>query len=169
MTHIRFGRSHLHPMGQLTNTTRSDGTPEPDGSLKEVTRIKIRHYRNVYLNRPDPIVFIPLTVDTTGHLYDEFIRLLFLHTHRESSVLADELSEESDQFHFLRASCFANLKDTVGLIMAKISTMWITIPLDLSSRTFIPFPRFIRWCRPTALLAPSLVLFFSVFCLSGTC
>ena len=66
MTHIRFGRSPLHPMGQLTNTRRSDGVPEPDGVLKEVTRIKIRHYRNVYLNHPDPIDFIPLTLDTTG-------------------------------------------------------------------------------------------------------
>ena len=50
MTHIRFGRSHLHPMGQLTNTRRSDGAPDPDAVLKEVVRIKIRHHRN--LNRP---------------------------------------------------------------------------------------------------------------------
>ena len=78
MTHIRFGCSHLHPMGQLTNTRHSDGSPDPDGTLKEVVRIKIRHYRNVYLNRPDPIAFIPLAVDTTGRLYDDFIRLLFL-------------------------------------------------------------------------------------------
>ena len=28
MTHIRFGRSHVHPMGQLTNTRRSDGSPD---------------------------------------------------------------------------------------------------------------------------------------------
>ena len=88
MTHSRFGRSHVHPMGQLTNTRRSDGAPDPDGTLKEVVRIKIRHYRNIYLNHPDPIAFIPLAVDTTGHLYDEFIRLLFLHAHREASVLA---------------------------------------------------------------------------------
>ena len=62
MTHIRFGRSHLHPMGQLTNTRSSDGSPDPDGTLKEAVRIKIRHYQNVYLNRPDPIAFIPLVV-----------------------------------------------------------------------------------------------------------
>ena len=48
MTHIRFGRrSHLHPMGQLTNTRRSDGVPDPDAALKDVTRIKIRRYRNL--------------------------------------------------------------------------------------------------------------------------
>ena len=73
-------------MGQLTNTRLLDGSPDPDGTLKEVVRFKIRHYRNVYLNHPDPMVFIPLTVDTTGHLYDDFIRLLFLDGHGETSV-----------------------------------------------------------------------------------
>ena len=77
MTHICFGRSHLHPMGQLTNTRRSDGAPDPDVTFKEVARIKIRHYRNLYLNHPDPVTFTPLAVDTTGRMYDEFIRLLF--------------------------------------------------------------------------------------------
>ena len=104
MTHIRFGSSHLHPMGQLTNTRRSDGVPDPDGALKEVTRIKIRHYRNVDLNHPDPITVIPLTVDTTERLYDEFIRHVFLHVHREASALANELSEESDHFRSLMSS-----------------------------------------------------------------
>ena len=158
MNHIRFGRSHLEPMGQLTNTRRSDGPPEPDGTLREVVRIKIRNYRNVYLNRPDPIVFIPLGVDTTGHVYDEFIRLLFLNTHCETSVLTNELPEESDQFRFLRSSCFANLKGVVGMIITKASAMRIAIPLDPSSRSFIPLPRFIRSRRPTPFLDPSLVL-----------
>ena len=159
MTHIRFGSSHVHPMDQLPNTRRSDGDPDPDGVLKDLTIFKIRYYRNLYLNHPDPIAFIPLAVDTTGRLYDEFIRLLFLHTHREESVLTNELPEESDQFRFLHVSCFTNLKGGVGLIMVKTSTIRISIPLDLSSRSSIPFPRFIRSRRPTPLLVPSLVLF----------
>ena len=157
MTHIRFGRSYLYPMVQLTNTRRSDGDPDPDAVFKEVTRIKIRHYRNLYLNHPDPIAFIPLAVDTTGRMYDVFIRLLFLHAHREASALANELPEESDQFRFLRASCFANLKGVVGLIMEKASAIRISIPLDLSSRSCVPLPCFSRSSRPTPLLAPSLV------------
>jgi hypothetical protein len=36
--------------------------------------------------------------------------------------------------------------------------MWISIPLNLSSRSFIPLPRFIRSHRSTPLFAPSLVL-----------
>ncbi len=96
---------------------------------------------------------------STGRMYDELIRLLFLHTHRESSALAGELPEESDQFRFLHAWCFVNLKGVVGLIMTQASAMRISIPLDLSSRSCVPLPCFIRSCRPTPLLAPSLVLF----------
>jgi hypothetical protein len=33
--------------------------------------------RQIYLNRLDPIEFIPVPVDTSDHVYDEFNRLLF--------------------------------------------------------------------------------------------
>jgi hypothetical protein len=106
---------------------------------------------------------MPVAVDTSGRVYDDFNRLLFLHAHREASPLANELPEESDQFGFLRATCLPNLKGSVGLILAKASAMRISIPLDLvtdlSSRSFIPLPRFIRSRRPIPLLDPSLVLF----------
>jgi len=124
-----------------------------------VTRIKIRLYRNPYVNRPDPIPFLPLVVDTSECLYDDFIRFLFLHVHREDSPLSHELPEESDQFRFLRAACLTNLKGSVGLIMSKTSVMRIPIPLDLSSRSFITLCRFIRSRHPTTVLVPSLVLF----------
>jgi hypothetical protein len=48
------------------------------------------------------------------------------------------------------------------LILAKAWAMRISIPLDLSSRSFIPPPCFIRSRRPTTLLAPFLV--FSPLC-----
>ena len=38
------------------------------------------------MDRPDPIVFMPLVVSTSGRLYHDFLLLLFLHTHRETSV-----------------------------------------------------------------------------------
>ena len=59
--------------------------------------MKIRHYRQIYADRPDPIVFLPITVSTSGRVYDDFVRLLFLHAHHEASALAGELPEESDQ------------------------------------------------------------------------
>jgi hypothetical protein len=126
MTHVRFGRSHLHPIGQLTHTRRSGSAPDPDGVIQDAVRIKIRHYRNIYLNRPDPIVFLSLAVDTSDRLYDDFICLIFLHGHREASALINELPEESDQFRFLRATCLSNLKGSVGLILEKVSEMRIS-------------------------------------------
>ena len=102
---------------------------------------------------------MPLAVDTSGRIYDDFSRLFFLHVHREVSALTNELPEESGQFRFLHAACLANLKGSVGLILAKASAMRISIPPDLSSRPCIPPPRFIRSSRKTPLLAPSLVFF----------
>ena len=65
--------------------------PEPDGSLKVVVRKKILHYHQLYIDRPDPIAFIPVAVDTSGRIYDDFLRLLFLYAHREASVLTNDI------------------------------------------------------------------------------
>ncbi len=157
LTHTRYDRSHVHTTGQLTNTRCSDGAPEFDGALREVTRTKILHYRQLYLNRPEPIAFLPAAADTTGRVYDDFSRLLFLHAHGEASALSNEIPEESGQFRFLRAACYTNIKGSVGLILAKASTMRISIPLHLSSHPFIPLPRFICRRRPLPLLDSSLV------------
>ena len=83
----------------------------------------------------------------------------FLPFDHGASSLTNELVEESEQFRLLKTSCFVNLKGVVGLIMVKSSDMHVAIPLDLSSRSFIPIPRFIRSCRPVPFLTPSLVLF----------
>jgi hypothetical protein len=151
-----YGRSHVHPIGQLTNIRSSDGSPEPDGTLRVVVRKKIIHYHQLYIDRPDPIAFMPVEVDTSGRIYDDFLRLLFLHAHREASALTNDIPE-SGNFRFLHASCLLNIKGSVGLILVKDSVMRISIPFDLSSRPFIPLPHFIRSRRPTTLLAPSLV------------
>jgi hypothetical protein len=84
MTHTRYGRSLSNLNGQLTNTRRSDGAPEPDGSIKVVVRKKILHYRQLYVDRPDLIAFMPVSVDTSDRIYDDFLHLLFLHAHREA-------------------------------------------------------------------------------------
>ena len=125
--------------------------------LRAVTRKKILHYRQLYIDRPDPIAFMPVEVDTSGRIYDDFLRLIFLHAHREASALDNDIPEESGHFRFLHTACLPNMKGSVGLILAKSSAMRISIPLDLSSRPFIPLPCFIRSRRPTTLLVPSLV------------
>jgi hypothetical protein len=53
----------------------------------------------------------------------------------------------------------ANLiKGSVGVILAKASAMRVTIPIDLSTRPFIPLPHFFNDRRVPPLLNQSLVL-----------
>jgi hypothetical protein len=47
--------------------------------------------KKMFIINPDPIVLLPVPVDTSGRIHDDFSRLLFLHSHREASVLGDEL------------------------------------------------------------------------------
>ncbi len=89
LTHTRFGKSQLSSLGQLTHTRRTDGAPESDGALRTVARAKIRHYRQLYINHPEPIGFMPVAVDTAGRIYEDFSRLLFLHAHRDLVVAPD--------------------------------------------------------------------------------
>jgi hypothetical protein len=52
----RFGKSQLSSLGHLTHTRWTDGVPEPDGgTLRTVVRAKIHHYRQLYINLPEPI------------------------------------------------------------------------------------------------------------------
>ncbi len=91
----------------------SIGAPQPDGDLNKTVRMKIRHYRQMYEDRTDHIVFLSIAVSTSGRVYEYFPRLLFLRSHREVSILARELPEKSEQFRFLRTSHWVNLKDSV--------------------------------------------------------
>ena len=42
----------------------------------------------------------------------------------------------------------SNFKRSVGLILGKVSQMRVSIPLDLSTRPFVPLPHFLRSHRP---------------------
>ncbi len=107
MTHPRYGRSHVHPIGQVTNMRHSD-------VLLTLMVLwgwrleKILHYHQLYIDRPDPITFMSLPVDTSDHIYDDFLRLLFLHVHREVSTLVN-VPEESRHFRFLHTVCLSNI------------------------------------------------------------
>jgi hypothetical protein len=110
MTHDHYGRTTQQTNGALTQRVSSTGAPQPDGAFNKTIRKKIRHYRQIYADRPDPIVFLSITVSISGRVYEDFTRLHFLHEYRETSILAGELPEESEQFRFLRASHLTNLR-----------------------------------------------------------
>ena len=87
-----------------SHTQHSDNTPHPDDTIKNTVRPKILHYRRLYTDRPNPIVFLSLVVSTSDLLSHDFMDLLFLQTHLETVALIREIPE-SDQFRFLCAVC----------------------------------------------------------------
>ncbi len=115
-----------------------------DQTLNDATADKIRKYRADYNNRPPSAVsFIPAISSTSGRLHSEFVRLLFLQTHRETDrffAASGVLSIQSDRgfFHYHRAAFSIQLKSKVGLDLAKAATLRITLNLDgapITSRT----------------------------------
>ena len=79
MTHDRFGCSTQCTNGTLTHRVSSTGTPQSDGALKNASSKKIHHYRQLYVDKTDPVIFLFVVVNTSGHIYQDFVRLLFLH------------------------------------------------------------------------------------------
>ena len=77
VTRATFGRTTQRTNGEITHRVSSTGDPQSDGALNKASRIKIRHYREIHTDSPDPIVFLSVTVNTSGHVYEDFSRLLF--------------------------------------------------------------------------------------------
>jgi hypothetical protein len=100
-------------------------------------QIKIRKYRADYNNRPPSVVsFMSAISSTSGRLHSEFVRILFLHTHRETdrffAVSGVHLPQThpGGQFTFRRASFLRKLQRKVGLTLSKAEGLRIHISLD---------------------------------------
>ena len=80
ITHERVGRSSdLSLNGNLRYPN------DKDRSLNETATDKILKYRDDYNNNPPhAVAFMPAIASTSGRLHSEFIRLLFLQSHRET-------------------------------------------------------------------------------------
>jgi hypothetical protein len=70
---------------------------------------------------------MPAIVSTSGRLHSEFIRILFLQTHRETDLffeVSGVLSAQSDRgfFHNHHATFSSILKSRVGNILAKVAS-----------------------------------------------
>jgi hypothetical protein len=108
-----------------------------DQSLNDAATEKIRKYRADYNNRPPSAVsFMPAIASTSGRLHSEFVRLLFLQTHRETDRFFAASGVQSAQstsggfFHFRRATFSSGLKSKVGLALAKAVALRIVLNLD---------------------------------------
>ncbi len=82
ITHDRFG-SFSDPT--LNVTLHYLNPNDIDKSLNDTTTDKIRKYHTDYNNNPtNSISFMEAISSTSDRLHSEFIRLLFLQTHRET-------------------------------------------------------------------------------------
>ena len=80
-----------------------------------------------------------------NRLYDDFLRLLFLHTHREASALDEELTKKTDQFRFLHTT-----KSFYYFLLFTSTYLRRLSYLSLTCFTLVV---------PPPLVTPSLVLF----------
>ncbi len=80
---------------------------------------------------------------TSGRLHSEFVRLLFLQTHRETDRFFEASgvqlpSHDRDQFHFRHTAFPSQVKIRVDLALAKTETLRINLNIDgesITSRT----------------------------------
>jgi hypothetical protein len=101
-----------------------------DQSLHDAVVDKIRKYHVDYNNRPPTVVsFMSDIASTSGRLHSEFVRLLFLQSHRETdrffTASGVHLAQtQRDMFHFRRVAFSTHLKAKVGSTVRRDS--WST-------------------------------------------
>jgi hypothetical protein len=107
-----------------------------DKSLNETVTDKMRKYHTDYNNNPLSVVsFIPDIPITSGRLHSEFIRLLFLQTHRETDRFFATSGVQITQpnrglFHFHHVPFSATLKTKVGSTLAKTAALRVNLNVD---------------------------------------
>ena len=132
ITHERVGRSSdLSLNGNLRYPN------DKDRSLDEAVDDKILKYHTDYNNNPPHVVaFMPTITSTSGRLHCEFIRLLFLQTHRETdrffadSGVQPAQSTSGGLFHDRRAAFSAQLRSKVGSTLAKAAALRVNLNVD---------------------------------------
>ena len=126
-------------VGSSTDPTLNGHLRHPnnlDQSLNDTVADKIRKYRADYKNNPpNTVSFMPAIASTSGRLHREFIRLLFLQTHRETDRFFAASGVQFAQsnrgpYHYRRAAISSLLKSRVGNILAKAAALRINLNLD---------------------------------------
>ncbi len=87
------------------------------------------------MNPPNTVSFMPTIDSTSGRLHTEFVRLLFLQTHRETdrffATSGVHLTQtDRGMFHYLRTAFSVRIKIKVGLTLCKTAVLRITLNLD---------------------------------------
>ena len=80
------------------------------------------------------IKIMPAITSTSSRMHGEFLRLLFLQAHRETTAhftaIGMPAQQHCDAFRFRRAAFYNGLKSKVGLAAAKTAAMRINLNID---------------------------------------
>jgi hypothetical protein len=115
-----------------------------DRSLNETVTDKIRKYHSDCNNNPPTSVsFISVIPSTSGRLHSEFIRLLFLQTHRETDRFFTTSGVQLPKshrgmFHYRHVVFSSHLKEKVDGILSKDEALRVNLNIDgapITSRT----------------------------------
>ena len=110
--------------------------------LRDAAREKVAKYQSDYAN-DQRITFMPAAFTTSGRIDAEFLRLLFYHAHRESEEffrITGQLAQPNQDYVFSKRAAFFNgLKNKVGHIMAKASSLRVNLNLQPSAHS-LPRP-----------------------------
>ena len=105
-----------------------------DAPLHIAAQRKINSYRQQYADKQN-ISFLPAIVSTSTRMHGEFLRLLFLHAHRETEAHFTATGmpsqrNQSDSFRFKRAAFYQSLKSKVGLAAAKAAALRVNLNVE---------------------------------------
>ncbi len=130
ITHDRIGSScHVQQNGSLSHTR------DLDAPLHIAAQRKLTRYRQQYADNQN-ISFLPVIMTTSSRIHGEFLRLLFLHDHRETTAhfiatgLPSQQNRSDNAFRFKRAAFYMGLKCKVGLVAAKASALRINLNIQ---------------------------------------
>jgi len=119
ITHDRIGIScHVQQNGSLSHTQDLDA---PCVLLRSANLPDIGNNQN--------ISFLPAIMTTSSRIHGEFLRLLFLQAHRETTAhfhatgLPWQQHRSDNAFRFKRAVFYMGLKSKVGLVAAQSSAL----------------------------------------------
>jgi len=119
ITHDRFGSSsHVQQNGSLSHPQ------DLDGPMRVAAQRKTNAYRQTYADNQN-MSFLPAIMSTSNRMHGEFLRLLFLQAHRETTAhfiatgLPSQQNRSDNAFRFKRAAFYMGLKNKVGLVAAK--------------------------------------------------
>ena len=150
--------------GKAPNPTKMVSLRIPttsDAPVRIAAKSKIDDYREQYANNQN-ISFLTAITSTSTRMHGEFLRLLFLQAHRETTAhftaLGLPAQQHCDSFRYRRAAFYNGLKSKVGLAAAKAAALRVNLNINGCSIVAPPArsSRSSRACLTDSVLSHSL-------------